>query len=330
LFLILYYRVFKQKLKGGDMALLEVKELSKSYGNIKAVGGISFEIQKGEIFGLLGPNGAGKTTTISMLSCLLKPDSGDAFVDGYSILKDSMKVKKRIGVVPQDVSLYPTLSAQENLVFFGEMYGLTGSKLREKVDDVLEVVGLKDRRKEAINKYSGGMKRRINIAVGLLPSPKLLILDEPTVGVDPQSRTNILETLKELNKKGLTILYTSHYMEEVEFLCHRIAIMDLGKIIAIGSLNELRLLVGERDLLRISTANEISKDLVETVKKIPDVSEARVLDESIEILTLHGRKLLPQIIEIFADTGVKIKSVEVKEPNLESVFLHLTGKELRD
>ena len=312
------------------MALLEVKELSKSYGNIKAVGGISFEIQKGEIFGLLGPNGAGKTTTISMLSCLLKPDSGDAFVDGCSILKDSMEVKKRIGVVPQDVSLYPTLSAQENLVFFGEMYGLTGSKLREKVDEVLEIVGLKDRRKEAINKYSGGMKRRINIAVGLLPSPKLLILDEPTVGVDPQSRTNILETLKELNKEGLTILYTSHYMEEVEFLCHRIAIMDLGKIIAIGSLNELRLLVGERDLLRISTANEISKDLVETVKKIPDVSEARVLDESIEILTLHGRKLLPQIIEIFADTGVKIKSVEVKEPNLESVFLHLTGKELRD
>jgi len=312
------------------MALLEVRELSKGYGNIKAVGGISFEIQKGEIFGLLGPNGAGKTTTISMLSCLIKPDSGDAFVDGYSILKDSMEVKKRIGVVPQDVSLYPTLSAQENLVFFGEMYGLTGSKLREKVDEVLEVVGLKDRRKEAINKYSGGMKRRINIAVGLLPSPKLLILDEPTVGVDPQSRTNILETLKELNKKGLTILYTSHYMEEVEFLCHRIAIMDLGKIIAIGSLNELRLLVGERDLLRISTVNEISKDLVKTVKKIPDVSEARVLDESIEILTLHGRKLLPQIIEIFADTGVKIKSVEVKEPNLESVFLHLTGKELRD
>ena len=312
------------------MALLEVKELSKSYGNIKAVGGISFEIQKGEIFGLLGPNGAGKTTTISMLSCLLKSDSGDALVDGKSILKESMEVKKRIGVVPQDVSLYPTLSAQENLVFFGEMYGLTGSKLREKVDEVLEIVGLKDRRKEAINKYSGGMKRRINIAVGLLPSPKLLILDEPTVGVDPQSRTNILETLKELNKEGLTILYTSHYMEEVEFLCHRIAIMDLGKIIAIGSLNELRLLVGERDLLRISTANEISKDLVETVKKIPDVSEARVLDESIEILTLHGRKLLPQIIEIFGDAGIKIKSVEVKEPNLESVFLHLTGKELRD
>jgi ABC-2 type transport system ATP-binding protein len=312
------------------MAIVEVKELSKSYGSVKAVAGISFEIQKGEIFGLLGPNGAGKTTTISMLSCLVKPDSGDALIDDKSIIKEPMEVKKRIGVVPQDVSLYPTLSAQENLVFFGEMYGLTGSKLRGKVDDVLEVVGLTDRRKEAINKYSGGMKRRINIAVGLLPSPKLLILDEPTVGVDPQSRTNILETLKELNNKGLTILYTSHYMEEVEFLCHGIAIMDLGKIIAIGSLNELRLLVGERDLLRISTANEISKDLVEAVKKIPDVSEARVLDESIEILTLHGRKLLPQIMEVFGDAGIKIKTVEVKEPNLESVFLHLTGKELRD
>ncbi len=312
------------------MAIVEVKELSKNFGKVQAVKEVSFEIKEGEAFGLLGPNGAGKTTTISMLSTLIPPGSGDAFVDGKSIIREPMEVKKRIGVVPQDISLYPTLSAQENLVFFGEMYGLTGSKLREKVDEVLEVVGLKDRRKEAINKYSGGMKRRINIAVGLLPSPKLLILDEPTVGVDPQSRTNILETLKELNKKGLTILYTSHYMEEVEFLCDRIAIMDLGKIIAIGNLNELRLLVGEMDLLRISTANEISKGLVEAVKKIPDVSEAKVLDESIEVLTLHGRELLPQIIEIFVDTGVKIKSVEVKEPNLESVFLHLTGKELRD
>ena len=312
------------------MALLEVKELSKSYGSIKAVSSVNFTVNAGEIFGLLGPNGAGKTTTISMLSCLLKPDSGDALVDGKSIIKEPMEVKKRIGVVPQDVSLYPTLSAQENLVFFGEMYGLTGARLRGKVDEVLEVVDLKDRRKETINKYSGGMKRRINIAVGLLPSPQLLILDEPTVGVDPQSRTNILETLKELNNQGLAILYTSHYMEEVEFLCHRIAIMDLGKIIAIGDLNELRLLVGERDLLRISTSNQITPVLIEDIKKIPDVGETRVLDESMEILTLHGRKLLPQIIEKFGDNSVKIRSIEVKEPNLESVFLHLTGRELRD
>lgn len=312
------------------MALLEVKELAKSFGSTKAVGGISFDIREGEIFGLLGPNGAGKTTTISMLSCLLKPDSGDAFVDGKSILKEQMEVKKRIGVVPQDISLYPTLSAKENLSFFGEMYGLTGTGLREKVEEVLEIVGLADRAKETINRYSGGMKRRINIAVGLLPSPKLLILDEPTVGVDPQSRTNILETLKELNIKGLTILYTSHYMEEVEFLCHKIAIMDLGKILAIGDLNELRLLVGERDLLRILTLNNIPPELIEKIKKMQDVSGTEVSDKTIEILTLHGRKLLPQIIDFFGDNNVRIKSVEVKEPNLESVFLHLTGKELRD
>jgi ABC-2 type transport system ATP-binding protein len=312
------------------MALLEVKELAKSFGSTKAVGSISFDIQEGEIFGLLGPNGAGKTTTISMLSCLLKPDSGDALVDGKSILTEQMEVKKRIGVVPQDISLYPTLSAKENLSFFGEMYGLTGTGLKEKVEEVLEIVGLADRAKEAISRYSGGMKRRINIAVGLLPSPKLLILDEPTVGVDPQSRANILETLKELNSKGLSILYTSHYMEEVEFLCHRIAIMDLGKILAIGDLNELRLLVGERDLLRISTLNDIPPELIDKIKKMQDVSGTEVSDKAVEILTLHGRKLLPQIIEVLGDNNVRIKSVEVKEPNLESVFLHLTGKELRD
>ncbi|MCG2821758.1 MAG: ATP-binding cassette domain-containing protein, partial [Candidatus Atribacteria bacterium] len=222
--------------------MVEVKKLTKIYDARKAVDGISFEIKKGEVFGLLGPNGAGKTTTISMLSCLISPTSGDAHIEEKSIIKEPIEVKKRIGVVPQDIALYPTLSAKENLFFWGEMYGLSGRRLKEKVDEVLQVVGLTERSKDRINKYSGGMKRRINIAVGLLPSPKLLILDEPTVGVDPQSRTNILETLKGLNKNGLTILYTSHYMEEVEFLCDRIAIMDLGKIIAQGTQNELRLL----------------------------------------------------------------------------------------
>jgi len=205
------------------MNIIEVKELTKVYSGRKAVDSISFEIKKGEAFGLLGPNGAGKTTTISMLSCLIPPTSGDAHIEGKSIIKEPIKVKKRIGVVPQDIALYPTLSAKENLFFWGEMYGLSGKRLKEKVDEVLQVVGLTARSKDRINKYSGGMKRRINIAVGLLPSPKLLILDEPTVGVDPQSRTNILESLKKLNKDGLTILYTSHYMEEVEFLCDKVA-----------------------------------------------------------------------------------------------------------
>ncbi len=181
-----------------------------------------------------------------------------------------------------------------------------------------------------IKKYSGGMKRRINIAVGLLPSPKLLILDEPTVGVDPQSRTNILETLKELNKNGLTILYTSHYMEEVEFLCNRVAIMDTGKIIARGTKNELRLLVGKMDTLKITTINEMPKNLEEIIKKVPGVNEVHVTDKLIEILTLQGREILTKILELLSDKNVKVKLVEIKEPNLESVFLHLTGKELRD
>lgn len=238
------------------MNIIEVKELTKVYEGRKAVDSINFEIKKSEVFGLLGPNGAGKTTTISMLSCLITPTSGDAHIEGKSIIKEPIEVKKRIGVVPQDIALYPTLSAKENLFFWGEMYGLSSKRLKEKVDEVLQVVGLSERSKDRINKYSGGMKRRINIAVGLLPSPKLLILDEPTVGVDPQSRTNILESLKKLNKDGLTILYTSHYMEEVEFLCDRVVVMDLGKIIARGTQNELRLLAGKMDSLKIATIDE--------------------------------------------------------------------------
>ena len=313
------------------MNIVEVNGLTKIYGGRKAVDSISFEIKQGEVFGLLGPNGAGKTTTISMLSCLIRPTSGDAFIDGKSIIKEPMEVKKRIGVVPQDIALYPTLSARENLFFWGEMYGMSGKKLRKRVDEVLQIVSLTKRSGDPIYKYSGGMKRRINIAVGLLPSPKLLILDEPTVGVDPQSRRNILDTLKELNENGLTILYTSHYMEEVEFLCNRIGIMDRGKIIALGTKDELRLLVGERDLLKILTINEIPKSLAETIKKkAPEINKVEIFDSSIEILTLNGRKILPKILEVLLESGVNIKSVEVREPNLESVFLHLTGKKLRD
>ena len=312
------------------MNIIEVKELTKVYSGRKAVNNISFEIKKGEAFGLLGPNGAGKTTTISMLSCLILPTSGDAHIEGKSIIKEPIEVKKRIGVVPQDIALYPTLSAKENLFFWGEMYGLSGRRLKEKVDEVLQVVGLTERSKDRINKYSGGMKRRINIAVGLLPSPKLLILDEPTVGVDPQSRNNILESLKKLNKDGLTILYTSHYMEEVEFLCDRVAVMDLGNIIAQGTQNELRLLAGKMDSLKISTIDEVKENLGEIIKKVSETDEVKIADRAIEILTLQGRKVLPKIIELLGNNSIRIKSVEVEEPNLESLFLHLTGKELRD
>ena len=312
------------------MNVVETKNLTKFYGKECAVDKINFSINKGEIFGLLGPNGAGKTTTVSMFSCLIKPTDGDAIICGYSILSKSLDVKKRIGVVPQDVALYPTLTAKENLIFWGQMYGFYGKNLKNRVDEVLEIVSLKDRQNDLIKKYSGGMKRRINIAVGLLASPELLILDEPTVGVDPQSRINILETLKNLNSSGLTILYTSHYMEEVEFLCNTIAIMDLGKIIALGSLNELRILVGEKDKIIFSTINDIKEDIKIKISKIQEVDKINIFEKSLEVLTLQGRKILPEVTKILWDEGIRVKSVEIKEPDLETLFLSLTGKTLRE
>jgi len=312
------------------MNVVETKNLTKFYGKECAVDKINFSINKGEIFGLLGPNGAGKTTTVSMFSCLIKPTDGDAIICGYSILSKSLDVKKRIGVVPQDIALYPTLTAKENLIFWGQMYGFYGKNLKNRVDEVLEIVSLKDRQNDLIKKYSGGMKRRINIAVGLLASPELLILDEPTVGVDPQSRINILETLKNLNSSGLTILYTSHYMEEVEFLCNTIAIMDLGKIIAFGNLNELRILVGEKDKIIFSTINDIKEDIKIKISKIQEVDKINIFEKSLEVLTLQGRKILPEVTKILWDEGIRVKSVEIKEPDLETLFLSLTGKTLRE
>ncbi|HRT37412.1 MAG TPA: ABC transporter ATP-binding protein [Caldisericia bacterium] len=312
------------------MNVVETKNLTKFYGKECAVDKINFSINKGEIFGLLGPNGAGKTTTVSMFSCLIKPTDGDAIICGYSILSKSLDVKKRIGVVPQDIALYPTLTAKENLIFWGQMYGFYGKDLKNRVDKVLEIVSLKDRQNDLIKKYSGGMKRRINIAVGLLASPELLILDEPTVGVDPQSRINILETLKNLNSSGLTILYTSHYMEEVEFLCNTIAIMDLGKIIALGNLNELRILVGEKDKIIFSTINDIKEDIKIKISKIQEVDKINIFEKSLEVLTLQGRKILPEVTKILWDEGIRVKSVEIKEPDLETLFLSLTGKTLRE
>ncbi|HON83953.1 MAG TPA: ABC transporter ATP-binding protein, partial [Caldisericia bacterium] len=294
------------------MNVVETKNLTKFYGKECAVDKINFSINKGEIFGLLGPNGAGKTTTVSMFSCLIKPTDGDAIICGYSILSKSLDVKKRIGVVPQDIALYPTLTAKENLIFWGQMYGFYGKNLKNRVDEVLEIVSLKDRQNDLIKKYSGGMKRRINIAVGLLASPELLILDEPTVGVDPQSRINILETLKNLNSSGLTILYTSHYMEEVEFLCNTIAIMDLGKIIAFGNLNELRILVGEKDKIIFSTINDIKEDIKIKISKIQEVDKINIFEKSLEVLTLQGRKILPEVTKILWDEGIRVKSVEIK------------------
>ncbi|MBA3074976.1 MAG: ATP-binding cassette domain-containing protein [Anaerolineae bacterium] len=312
-------------------AILEVHKLAKSYGNFDAVKGISFEIHEGEIFSLLGPNGAGKTTTISMLSTLYTPTSREATICGYSITKDTMAVKKCIGVVPQDLALYEDLSARENLNFWGQMYGLSGKSLKIRVDEVLEQIGLIDKAKLKVKTYSGGMKRRVNIGVGLLHQPRLLFMDEPTVGIDPQSRRAILDSVKDLNINGMTVLYTTHYMEEAEELSNRVGIIDHGDLIAIGTQEELTKSVGETDTLILHVGEETNPEtLSEEVRKIKGVLKAEVTDHQVSIITPTAEELLAQVVTRANNLGIKIKSIDIREPNLEAVFLNLTGRALRD
>ena len=310
-------------------AIVEVAGLVKRFGGLVAVNDVSFSIEQGEIFGLLGPNGAGKTTTISMISCLLQPDAGSVTVDGASIDRNPIAVKAALGMVPQEIALYPTLSAAENLAFWGRMYGLRGAELKAAVDRALDVAGLADRVKERIEKYSGGMKRRINIAAGILHTPRVLLMDEPTVGIDPQSRNHILDTVRELNSSGMTVLYTSHYMEEVELLCHRIAIMDHGAIIAMGTLNELREIVGSMDVVEIFVS-DVSDERLEAVRAIAGVTGADRVEGGLRVLTASSGSILGKTIQALESEGSHVTSVTVTEPDLESVFLHLTGKSLRD
>jgi len=306
-----------------------VSNIKRYYGEIKAVDDVSFIVNRGEIFSLLGPNGAGKTTIISMLSCLLKPDDGDAQIMGNSVSSSPQKVKASIGVVPQDIALYEDLSARENLNFWGRMYGLKGSLLKERVDSVLEMIGLQDRQKGRIGKFSGGMKRRVNIGVALLHHPDVIIMDEPTVGIDPQSRRHILDGVKTLNQDGMTVLYTTHYMEEAQELSNHIAIMDHGHLIGQGSHEDLVQLVGEQDRVNLRLSEE-AESLVEQWRQLEDVSQITSEDGNITLLTADSNAVLPQLFEIAGSADVRITSVEIQEPNLETVFLHLTGRALRD
>lgn len=290
---------------------------------------MGFDIAPGERYGLLGPNGAGKTTTVSIICGLLEADSGEVLVAGRRMDGRSTAPKADIGYVPQEVALYPDLTARENLRFFGRLYGLTGDDLKGRVDHALETVALTDRADERVDKYSGGMKRRLNIGAGLLHSPKLLVLDEPTVGVDPQSRNAILENVEELARAGMAVLYTTHYMEEAERLCDRVAIMDAGQIIAEGTRRELVDKLGELDRVEIGGTGPLSK-LVRKAKSIDDVEDASVSDGVVHLLVRGGRHVLPRLIEAADATGVSVSSVDVIEPDLEAVFLHLTGKALRD
>lgn len=311
--------------------ILETDNLQKSFGEVHAVQGISFGVLRGEMFSLLGPNGAGKTTTISMLSCLLEPTGGDARIDGHSIRTNQQEVKEVIGVVPQEIALYPMLSARENLTFWGQMYGMGGKALRTRVDEVLETVGLADRAKDRIETYSGGMKRRINIGVGLLHQPRLVFMDEPTVGIDPQSRRNILDMVKQLNERGMTVLYTTHYMEEAEELSDRIGIIDHGKLIALGTQPELTRLVGQEDVVELEiTEAESTPELLAGLSSVPGIRQVDATDGIVRLLAEDGNAALPELISRTNNAGVRVSNVAIKEPNLEAVFLHLTGRALRD
>jgi ABC-2 type transport system ATP-binding protein len=308
---------------------IEINDLHKSFGETKAVDGVTFSVEQGEIFSLLGPTGAGKTTTLSMLSCLLRPDEGDALILGHSIRKDAMGVKSVLGVVPQEIALYEDLSARENLTFWGKMYGLRGAVLKARVDEVLEIIGLTDRAKERIKRYSGGMKRRVNIGIALLHKPQIIYMDEPTVGIDPQSRRSILDSVLKLKNEGTTVLYTTHYMEEAQELSDHIAIMDQGKMIASGTHEQLVQIVGEVDRITL-TINAEAVRVIEAWKQTQGVKNIIAEDGTLTVLADDSNQVLPRLFDAAAANGVRITSVDIQEPNLEVVFLHLTGRALRD
>jgi ABC-2 type transport system ATP-binding protein len=330
--------------------MIETRDLAKTFGNgsreeVQAVKGIDLQIQKGEIFSLLGPNGAGKTTTISMISGLLEPTRGDAYIGGYSIKTQPLQAKRLLGVVPQEIALYPTLSARQNLEFFGRMYGISGKELARRIDSMLDFVELTDRQSDRIETYSGGMKRRINIAAGLLHDPQVVYMDEPTVGIDPQSRRRILDTVKLLrDQRGMTVLYTTHLMEEAQELSDRVGIIDHGEIIALGTPGELIQQVGEQDRLVFKVGEAVvSDELLERIRTSVEGVTLAIFDppgaegESqtnisglLIISAKRGRKALPFILHLAEEAGIGIESVEVREPDLEAVFLHLTGRGLRD
>ncbi|HWC71755.1 MAG TPA: ABC transporter ATP-binding protein [Actinomycetota bacterium] len=309
--------------------VLESEGLRKSFGERVAVDAVGFTVAAGETYGLLGPNGAGKTTTISMVCGLLKRDAGHVTLRGRELDTATVDVKAEIGYVPQEVAIYPDLTARENLRFFGKLYDLTGRDLDARIEHVLETIGLADRGNERTDAFSGGMKRRLNIGLGLLNDPTLLVLDEPTVGVDPQSRNAILDSVESLAREGLAVLYTTHYMEEAERLCDRVGILDEGALKAEGTRRELISLVGERDRLHIDARGDLSAAAT-AAAALPGVEEAVPRDGGIDVLARDVRASLAEIVRAIDGSGVGIMSMEVDEPNLEAVFLHLTGKALRD
>jgi ABC-2 type transport system ATP-binding protein len=309
--------------------MITVERLRRTFGDLVAVDDVSFEVRDGEILGLLGPNGAGKTTTLYMISGVLKPDSGRVLVDGRDIWLEPTVVKRDLGVVPQEVAVYEDLTARDNLSFWGSLYGLSGSELRQRVDEGLTRVGLAERAGDRVKEFSGGMKRRLNLCMGLLHRPRFLLLDEPTVGIDPQARLNILEVIRGVAAGGTTVLYTTHYMEEAQELCNRIAIIDRGRILTVGTLAELTRLAGEAEVLRLAGAFAG----VEARDRLQAIAGVRVLqaaDGSAMLSVAAGGPGLLAVLPAVLASGLALDDVSIQRPNLQSVFISLTGRELRD
>jgi ABC-2 type transport system ATP-binding protein len=309
--------------------MIQAEALTKSYGTLKAVDRVSFHVREGEIYGLLGPNGAGKTTTLSMVSGLLQPDEGRVTFDGVDLAAEPLRVKQQLGVVPQEVALYEELTARENLNFWGGLYGLSGSKLKDAISAVLDQVGLTGRADSKVSTYSGGMKRRLNLSLGLVHRPRVVMMDEPTVGIDPQARANILGVVRDIAKSGTTIVYTTHHLEEAEEFCDRIAIMDHGKILAEGTLEELVRSLDEGDL--ITVRGSFDSDTID--EGLRDLESVRVISRGDDRLVLssagdgtHAVGLLSKLL----DGRLDIKGVSIQPPGLNGLFLKLTGRELRD
>jgi ABC-2 type transport system ATP-binding protein len=309
--------------------LIEVRGLRKQYGEFVAVDDVGFTADPGAIFGLLGPNGAGKTTTIGCISGLLTPTAGNVQIIGQDVVSESMAARQSLGVVPQEIALYEEVSARENLDYWGRAYGLGGAGLKRRILEVLELAGLADRASEPVKRFSGGMKRRLNFACGIIHEPSVLLLDEPTVGVDPQSRVRLLDLVREQASGGTCVLYTTHYMEEAESLCDRLGIIDHGKLIAEGTLSELRAAMGERDLLRLQGTFD-PDSARSTLKDLDDTEIVNVDETAVTVALESGSRRLPGVLAALGATGAEVRETTLTQPSLETLFIKLTGKELRE
>jgi ABC-2 type transport system ATP-binding protein len=311
------------------MAIVETRGLTKTFDGRKAVSNLNLTIEEGEIFGLLGPNGAGKTTTIGMLSTILPPTKGAAVVSGYDIGRQPKEVRRTSGVVPQDVALYDDLTAAENLAYFGKLYGVVGKKLERRINKLLRLVKLKKRANDHVKSFSSGMKDRLNLAIGLIHEPRLLFLDEPTTGLDPQARLAVWKMIKELQADGVSILLTTHYMEEADYLCDRVAIMNNGKIIALDSPEALKRSIGKLEVIEMKTTG-ISKTTLTKLRKLREVREVVQTSKGLRLLTPTADAVLGQVVRLITSKKAHMGSLKVTQPTLEDVFIKLTGRTLRD